>query len=542
MLLFVVLSCAVDTPLTATPAPKAVPTVILKIDYGSEKKSWMEEMIRRFEEAQSALPSGERIEIEAQASGSGEATEAILKGLSQPHVFSPASGAYLSLLNEDWQKTHPQALTGAGEPLVLSPVVIAMWEPMARSLGWPDKKLGWTELLQISANPQGWGAYQHPEWGKFKLGHTHPRLSNSGLLSVLAESYAGAGKTRGLVPEDLQKPEVLAYLEKIEGTLVHYGKSTSFFADKMKERGPGYISAAVLYENLVVESRQSNTSPALVAIYPMEGTFWSDHPYAILNGIPEKEKAAAQAFLDFLKARPQQEAALQYGFRPADPAVAIGAPISLANGVDPTQPQTLLEIPTAPTLQAVLAAWDQTKKTSEVTLVFDKSGSMRGEPLASAKKGAISFLRSLSDRDSVALQFFDSTVLPGGNFFQLKEGRDQLESSVNNAIASGGTALYDAVRDAYKVAAARAKRTPNQIHAVLVMTDGRDEDSSSTLDAVKSAFAGSGEEEVRVFTIAYGKGADPTILREIAEAGGGASAAGDPASIDSLFRDMAAFF
>lgn len=547
--------CAGEAPEAGAPGGAGgagAATIRLQVDYGSEKKKWMEEMIARFEAGGARLSTGEVVDVVGAATGSGEAMQAILDGASRPHVFSPASSAYLTLLNERWRSRpgNTAPLCGEGEALVLSPIVIAMWEPMARALGWPDTKVGWADLLKINADPAGWGAKGRPEWGLFKLGHTHPELSNSGLLSVLAQSYAATGTTRGLTAQMLADPKVEPWMAQVESSLVHYGKSTSFFLDKMLERGPGYISAAVLYENLVVESR---TDPSknlhgmpLVSLYPVEGTFWSDHPYAVVDA-PQtgpKEREAAKLFLDFLKARPQQEAALQYGFRPGDPAIPMGAPLDAAHGVDPTQPQTLLEVPDGPTLEAVLALWQRTKKTSDVILVFDKSGSMRGEPLAQAKVGAGSFLRSLGARDTLSLQFFDNRVLPVTAPVALDDaGRAQSLERVQGVVAGGGTALYDAVLAAYAEAQARAAKDPGRIYAVLVMTDGNDENSSQTLPDVRAALARQKEQAgVRVFTIAYGAGADPRVLAEIAEAGGGATGAGDASNIDALFRDMAAFF
>jgi hypothetical protein len=47
---------------------------------------------------------------------------------------------------------------------------------------------------------------------------------------------------------------------------------------------------------------------------------------------------------------------------------------------------------------------------------------------------------------------------------------------------------------------------------------------------------------VKVFTIAYGAGADPKILTEIAEAGRGSTARGTAANIVQVYQDMASFF
>ncbi|HEX9296865.1 MAG TPA: substrate-binding domain-containing protein [Polyangiaceae bacterium] len=215
------------------------------------KKTWLEEQARKFEGARARISSGKLIRVDGRAMGSGEVVQAILSGELKAHVFSPASGAYVSLLNQAWlsQPGHTAPLSPAGEPVVLSPLVIATWRPMAEALGWPHKALGWKDLIKVSAHPKGWGAHGHAEWGPFKLGHTHPEFSNSGLLSVLAEAYAGAKKTRGLTTADVAAKATREFVTGVEKTIVHYGKSTGFFADKMVERGPSYLSAAVLYEN-----------------------------------------------------------------------------------------------------------------------------------------------------------------------------------------------------------------------------------------------------------------------------------------------------
>ncbi|HEY3595624.1 MAG TPA: hypothetical protein VGL13_17175, partial [Polyangiaceae bacterium] len=78
-----------------------------------------------------------------------------------------------------------------------------------------------------------------------------------------------------------EKKTTRDFVSGVESSIVHYGKSTGFFAEKMLSRGPTYLSAAVLYESSVIESYATQHEAALfplVAIYPVEGTFWSDHP------------------------------------------------------------------------------------------------------------------------------------------------------------------------------------------------------------------------------------------------------------------------
>lgn len=536
----------------ASSAPKPIPANAVKVvvAYGSEKKTWLEKEADAFNATEAKTKSGRSIVVELQAGGSGELATAIVSGSSKPTVFSPASGLYVTQLNEAWSdKTKAaKALCPPGEPLVLSPIVVAIWKPMAEALGWPAKSISWSDLIKINDSKDGWGALKHPEWGRFKLGHTHPEYSNSGLQAIVAEAYAGAKKTRGLTAADLEKKEVVAKIKAIENTIVHYGKSTGFFADKMLERGPSFLSAAVLYENLVIESYGKTTSAPfpIVAVYPSEGTFWSDHPYAVLDAewVGAEEREGADAFLKFLKAKPAQEHALALGFRPADPSIAIGSPIDAAHGVDPKQPQTLLEQPDAATLKKLIEVWQTAKKASDVIVVFDTSGSMKGEALRQAKDGAKAFVRSLHDNDEVSLVFFNSQVFPAVGPFKLAKSRADIDKRIDDQIADGKTALYDATEAGYKAALARAEKDPGRIHAVLVMTDGKDTSSNLDVDALLKRVTPPPEStvEVRVFTIAYGSDADPKVLARIAEAAKGTSSKGSTSDIIQVYRDMAAFF
>ncbi|MEP7124034.1 MAG: VWA domain-containing protein [Byssovorax sp.] len=564
--LFLVLLCGCDKPTGdaspatsgATPKASAGPSVApilgnpitITVAYGSEKKTWLEEQATAFKASFAKTKSGRPILVQTQAMGSGEAVQGIVSGTLKPHVFSPASALYVTMLNNAWSAKAGNAkpISPAGEPLVLSPIVVAMWKPMAEALGWPGKSIGWSDLLKVNADPKGWGALGHPEWGRFKLGHTHPEYSNSGLQAILAEAYAGAKKTRGLTAADLDKKETVGKLVEIEQTIVHYGKSTGFFSDKMLARGPSYLSAAVLYENLVIESYAKPPSAfPIVAVYPTEGTFWSDHPYAVLDAdwVGPEEREAAKAFLDFLKARPAQERALALGFRPADPTIAIGAPVDAAHGVDAKQPQTLLEVPSGAVLEKLVAVWQTAKKPSDVIMVFDISGSMSGKPLAEAKQGAKAFLGTLHERDDVSLIFFNGNVFPTIGPKKVSTDRGELERRIDEQIADGGTALYDAVAQAYDTAKKRAEKSPATIHAVMVMTDGLDSGSTLKLPELTRRFGGAvGESasDVKIFTIAYGDSADPTVLAQIAEAAKGTSAKGTTATIVAVFRDMASFF
>ena len=186
--------------------------------------------------------------------------------------------------------------------------------------------------------------------------------------------------------------------------------------------------------------------------------------------------------------------------------------------------------------------WRSVKKASEITLVFDKSGSMDGKPLAEAKAGAKAFLATLDPRDQVTLVFFDDQVYPPIGPVEVGAGRGQLEQRIDGAIASGGTALYDAVIAAHGALAQRLRANPHRIHAVVVMTDGVDENSTQGLDLALREVTVEGEHAVTVFTIGYGAGANAGVLGQLAERSRGTFSRGSLDDIKQVYRDIATFF
>jgi Ca-activated chloride channel family protein len=371
-------------------------------------------------------------------------------------------------------------------------------------------------------------------------------------MAVLAEAYAAIGETRGLSKKQLDDKKTLAFLESIEASIVHYGKSTGFFADKMLKRGPRFLSAAVVYENLVIDSyvrpEYRDRELDLVAIYPKEGTFWIDNPIIVLDApwVDAKKKKAAAVFQKYLLSKDVQTQAMQkFGFRPSDPGIAMTAPLDAAHGVDPKQPKTLLETPEPDLVAAALQTWTKTKKTVDLMFVFDRSGSMRGEPLRQAKAGASEFMKLLDDRDRVSLVLFNHEVPdPIAEPVPLGSERQRLLDTIDGTFADGGTALYEAIQAGHTRLAGAAKADPKRMHALVVLTDGRDENSKITLDDLKQTIT-TGEEQgtsVRLFTIAYGSGADANVLGDIAEAGGGTLFQGNASTIRQIYRDLAAFF
>jgi Ca-activated chloride channel homolog len=543
-----------------TGAPAGAPAVVpaaaagvveLTMTYGSEKKAWIANVTESFNNSNTMVKVGEgapmRVHVTALPMGSGEAIDEIIEGHRQADLCSPASGAFIKLGNARSRAKTGEDLIGPTDNLVLSPVVIAMWKPMAQAMGWPDKPIGWSDILAQSQDPKGWGGVGHPEWGKFKLGHTHPEYSNSGLISALAIAYAATGKVNGLKLEDLTNAQTVKFMSQIESSVQHYGSSTGFFADKLVANGPGYLSAAVLYESSVIESYEpgkNKTGLPLVAIYPKEGTFWSDHPVGVVQRpwVTQEKKKAAKAYIDYLLAKPQQEAALKFGFRPADPEVALTEPISAQFGVNPKEPATTLEVPAPDVMDGVIQLWRKTKKKANIVLVFDVSGSMNEDNrLVNARDGAKQLVNMLGDEDQLSLVPFSDDTRWVTRQEPLKTGRAPAMNLLGGLIADGGTRLYDSIDSANSFIL--SQKDSDKIWAIVVLTDGDDNKSKLKLTELLERLKPNSEAKtIRVFTIGYGSGAKADVLKQIADVTRAKFYAGTTQNIHEVFKDIATFF
>jgi Ca-activated chloride channel family protein len=531
---------------TESHQPIATGQIQLLFSYGSEKQKWIEDVTAAFNQSAVQTASGKIIQVKATPKGSGECIDDVLSGAEQDDLTSPASNVFIKLGNAKSRAASGQDVIGTTQNLLLSPVVIAMWKPMAEAIGWGKKPIGWADILALARDKKGWSTYGYPQWGSFKFGHTHPAYSNSGIISLIAENYAATGKVRGLTLADVQNPKTRAFVSGIEESVVHYGSSTGFFGRKLFDSGPEYLSAAVLYESMVVESyaKVSSMPFPVVAIYPREGTFWSDHPVGIVNRpwVTPERKEAAQIYINYLLARPQQEKALTYGFRPGSPDVAVGAPIDAAHGVDPKQPTTTLEVPSSEVIAALEQQWDnEEKKPADIVLVLDTSGSMREEgKMSAAKAGAKQLVSLLSDKDDFSLLPFNQTSAWASQDQPAVQGRNVSDDAIDSVFPQGQTALYDSVDQGY---AHLLARPADHIRALVVLTDGEDNKSSEKLDQLLAKIHPDAETHtIRIFTIAYGQDARRDVLAQIADATQGKSYDGTPANIVEVFRDVSTFF
>jgi len=582
-------ACTVSSEKAGLPGTQDVPKGCTGVDVTTspEKFDLLTDLARRFNAAKDSKDGGCAF-VRVQKVSSGTAMQQLADGWAdpvsmgpQPVVWSPAASSWGSILNEKLRQKGQAPLAPAAKPFMLTPLVIAMPRPMAEALGWPNTPIGYADILKLAQDPNGWGGKGHPEWGPFRLGKTNPNLSTSALSATIAEYYAATGKTSGLTNEDLNRPDVDAFARGVESSVVHYGDITLTFLNnwyRNDARGTSltYTSAVAVEEKSVIDYNKGNPDGILepgetprppkvplVAIYPKEGTLFSDSPYIVLDApwVSAKQRDGARRFETFAQRPENQRRVLEFGFRPGNTQVAVGAPINASNGVDPNQPQNVLSLPDPPVLVRVLDLWAQQRKAAKVMLAIDVSGSMgdsadsQGDTkLDLAKQAAVTALDQFKADDQVALRIFstDLSNRPPTDYVDLvpfgpaASNRELIASKIRTLVPTKGTPLYTVAQDSYNQL--RDTYDDTKINAVVLLTDGKNEDPRNPdvdklLNNLRAGSEGQSNRPVRIFPIAYGKDADIGTLRRIAEATNAAAYdASDPTTIDKVFTNVISNF
>ena len=544
--------CDLQGSSDATPT-KPNNAIEVSFAYSSEKQPWIEPLAAQFNKERHTIPGDNRpIYINAFVADSGTARSQIVAKTLKPTVWSPSNSLWKSVLNYEADAEIGGSNPGDADPLVLNPVVMAMWKPMAQALGWPNKAIGLKDVLALNSNPQGWGAVGHPEWGQFKYAHTNPEVSSTGLSTVAAEFYAGAGKTTGLTEADVNDPKVRDFVQRIEQSIVHYSATTTIFKDNVRKGGMNYISAVALEEQTVIELNKLNMPVPLVGIYPKEGTFYHDNPYIILKAdwVTADARKAALVFKDYLLTPENQRKAMVLGFRPANTQVSWRTdPFTAAYGVDPDQPKTLLQVPQPRVLVEVKNAWSSLRKEANIMLVLDVSPSMdRQDKLTNALAGLKTFLNQTREVDRVGLVVFDQNAHLLVPIDVLSKNRAQLMDYIDNPDKlprQDSTAIYDGV--AAGLDELDRLNDKEHINALVLLTDGQDNASQpqnkrevpNRLRTNRNELYG-----VKLFPIAYGTGeeVDTTLLQQFADDTQTIMVTGDPTNIQKIYDAISNYF
>ena len=433
---------------------------------------------------------------------------------SDPAIVTPSSAHWLVSANYDVSPVlnGPLVDLGAAKSIVSPVIGIVTHEEMARCLGWPDREIGYADIMALRNSPEGWTSYPcaNLQWGdKPLVAFTDPTTSSTGRsLHLALYSFASGKRPEDLTLEDVNDPKVVSYVEQFQGLIDHYLIGTTVLNTKIYQ-GPGYGHFFIMPEDNLIHLYEGTESAfingkkvrpgpiaerglRMVMIYPKEGSMPRSNCACVVHAdwVSGEQAEAAQKWIDFIREDEQQRSFMAAGFRPGTD-ISLTDPSSKINsryGLDPTKPAKPDESLNPSLIDPAVAAaidesWEFVKRPAIVTLVVDTSGSMMGDKLKQAKDGAIRFVDNMAMNNQVGLVTFGDTIKTQIPVAPLMENRFKIAAAVQEMRARGETALYDAIKAGVELTDA-AEGDGDAIRAVIVLTDGRANRCSTHLDDI----------------------------------------------------------
>jgi tight adherence protein C len=158
-----------------------------------------------------------------------------------------------------------------------------------------------------------------------------------------------------------------------------------------------------------------------------------------------------------------------------------------------------------------------------LALALDTSGSMAGRTLVDAKAALALLVRSLGPEDTAAIVTFNTqaTVRQA-----LTSDQNALLTASDSAVATGNTAIFDAVAQSIDVLASVPAQSRR---AIVLVTDGVDNSSRSSLGAVTDRLLAQG---YPLYVVGLGNDLDRRVLQALADGSKGGQLFIAPSSSD----------
>jgi Ca-activated chloride channel family protein len=177
-----------------------------------------------------------------------------------------------------------------------------------------------------------------------------------------------------------------------------------------------------------------------------------------------------------------------------------------------------------------------TRRNLSLTLVIDKSGSMREEGrMTYLKRGLHRMLRELKNGDMLHLVTFNTAAcVPLANFVMGRDSLQVLERAIDGIQPQGNTDLHAGLLRGYQLADAAWR--PGYNHRVLLITDAQANtgETNPELMSVVSRFYDS--RQIRLSGIGVGRDFNDRLLDRLTERGKGAYVfLGSEAEVDATF-------
>jgi len=510
--------------------PNDATPVQLQFVYSPDATGVVADQIAAFNKSGTTV-DGHPIVVTADDVASGQAEQQLEDGSLQPNLWMPASSLWTDLLNKRSKTTGPLG----GPSFVWSPQVVAIWEPLARRLGWPNPTVRWSDVLEV--------ARTDPD---YRFGHTNPDYSTSGLTAMIAEYANAAGHTAGgLVADDVSDPAITTAVREQERHIVHYGDTADAFLEQMASYRMRYASWVITQESSLVRFRLKYPAlqPHLIALYPSDGTYIADYPLVVIPSstpwVDDREAEAARMVRSWLISHLTAADAADEGFRTGSQSTRAVPPVDAPHGANPDPPASL-PLPDPSVTAAIQQQWPLVRKPADVALVVDRA-CLQPDGGRVVQDGINTLLDGFSQRDRVSLWAAGPTAEEVRPPALLADSGPALSEAVDALEPATAAATFDAIAAAH--ASISSLGAADRNGGVVVMTDGRSDIGNTSLeDLVRSLRQPVGSERVRVFAVACSTSSEMQVLRRFTYAAQGEAFKWDLDDINKVYRSLSSYY
>ncbi|WP_254699204.1 substrate-binding domain-containing protein [Rhodococcus sp. SGAir0479] len=442
----------------------------------------------------------------------------------EPALWIPATSGPVNRLADTG------VVAGRPKSVASSPVVLAAPRELALALTAADT--GWQNLPALQSGRDALAQMGLGGWGNLRL--ALPTGPGSGATAAALDAIAAATANVGAGPlDDAQaaSPRVTSAIATLAAGSRAIENAPATTADALaalsSQRDPqsAPVHAVPATEQQMIAA--GDRASGLTAFAPSGATPVADHPGAVLATpwVDETLTRAAAQFVDFLRQPEQQQSLVEAGFRSGDrtPSATDDIPV-------PDLGQVLVPA-TGPAAARLASTFATPAMPRTTTILLDVSGSMgyadgAGTRLSNTVDALAARLAALPDRSHVGLWVY-SRGLDGSKPYQVKvptgpltdsDRRQRLESALTSLRPATATSTYASLIAAHDSAVdGFVDGRPN---SVLLITDGPNDDTSTTARQLTDALAGAAH-PVRVDVLSIAENSDQVTLQATADRTGG---------------------
>lgn len=439
---------------------------------GKDNDSWLIDVASSFNSSDVKTSDGKTVSMSVRSVPSGTAADYIISGKYLPDLYTPSNTLF-----GEYAISNNGSLELNADRLVGNTAGILV-----------KKDSGYTTADEVIKAVQD---------NKITMGYTNPQTSATGLNLLLTLLRGGDDN-----------------FTKFNANIPYVAYTTQQMRDSASN---GTLDAMLSEYQAYINDNNLTSMYDFIAFGVRH-----DNPVYICNksGKTAAELEGVKLVVDYCKSDEMQKIAAQKGFNANDDYTSAEE----FSGAQVTQG---------------LKTYKKTKDNGKdiiAVFVADCSGSMDGDPMNQLKNSLTNGAQYINDNNYVGLVSYSNSVtieVPIAQF-DLNQ-RSYFQGAVNNLIASGGTASYDAVVVAVKMITEAKAQHPDAKCMLFLLSDGYANNGYS-MDEITSALRTSG---IPVYTIGYGDDAD---TGELARLSGINEAASINADSDDIIYKIKSLF